>query len=203
MPEAVAPPSDLTAVARIRNAALDGFARDGAAATSIRGVAEAAGVSPGLVQHHFPSKAELRRAVNEYVIWVARDAFEDVSVGENADDIFEEFGKRITAFVREHPTALRYVARAAAEGDPAALELFDGFVAIAEEHQTRLADAGLLEPGLDRTWAALNLVVFNLGTVMLEQAIDRHLPEPFVRPKSLERWNAASTALFRRGFSRR
>jgi AcrR family transcriptional regulator len=200
MAEIVTRPSDLTAVARIRNAALDGFGRDGVAATSIRGVADAAGVSPGLVQHHFPAKADLRAAVNEYVISIARDAFEDVSVGEGADDIFEEMGNRIMALVRDHPAALRYVARAAAEGDPAALALFDGFVAIAETQQDRLADEGLLEPGLDRTWAALHLVVFNLGTVMLEQAIDRHLPEPFLRPESLERWNAATTALFRRAF---
>jgi AcrR family transcriptional regulator len=202
MAEIVTRPSDLTAVARIRNAALDGFARDGVAATSIRGVAEAAGVSPGLVQHHFPAKADLRAAVNEYVISIARDAFEDVSVGEGAADIFEEMGNRIMALVRDHPTALRYVARAAAEGDPAALALFDGFVAIAETQQGRLADEGLLEPGLDRTWAALHLVVFNLGAVMFQKAIDRHLPEPFMRPESLERWNAATTALFRRAFSR-
>jgi TetR/AcrR family transcriptional regulator, regulator of cefoperazone and chloramphenicol sensitivity len=202
MPEVAAGASDLTAVARIRNAALDGFARDGVAATSIRSVAEAAGVSPGLVQHHFPSKAALRIAVNEYVIRIAREAFADVPVDGDAAAIFEDFGDRITALVREHPTALRYVARAAAEGDPAALDLFDGFVAITEAQQGRLADAGLLEPSLDRTWAALHLVVFNLGTVMLEEAIDRHLPEPFRREESLERWNAAGTAFFRRALTR-
>lgn len=202
MPEVAAGASDLTAVARIRNAALDGFARDGVAATSIRSVAEAAGVSPGLVQHHFPSKAALRIAVNEYVIRIAREAFADVPVDGDAAAIFEDFGDRITALVREHPTALRYVARAAAEGDPAALDLFDGFVAITEAQQGRLADAGLLEPSLDRTWAALHLVVFNLGTMMLEEAIDRHLPEPFRREESLERWNAAGTAFFRRALTR-
>jgi TetR/AcrR family transcriptional regulator, regulator of cefoperazone and chloramphenicol sensitivity len=202
MPEVAAGASDLTAVARIRNAALDGFARDGVAATSIRSVAEAAGVSPGLVQHHFPSKAALRVAVNEYVIRIAREAFADVPIDGDAAAIFEDFGDRITALVGEHPTALRYVARAAAEGDPAALDLFDGFVAITEAQQGRLADAGLLEPSLDRTWAALHLVVFNLGTVMLEEAIDRHLPEPFRREESLERWNSASTAFFRRALTR-
>jgi len=46
------PVSDLNAAARIRNAALEGFAANGVAATSIRDVAAAAGVSPGLVQHH-------------------------------------------------------------------------------------------------------------------------------------------------------
>src|SRR5437899_7555139 len=66
--------SDLTAVARIRNAALRHFAARGVAATSIRDVARAARVSPGLVQHHFHSKARLRRAVDEFVIRRALEA---------------------------------------------------------------------------------------------------------------------------------
>src|SRR5207249_1206694 len=67
--------SDLTAAARIRNAALRHFAARGVAATSIRDVARAARVSPGLVQHHFRSKARLRRAVDEFVIRRALEAF--------------------------------------------------------------------------------------------------------------------------------
>src|SRR5437867_3678661 len=52
------PPSDLTGAARIRDAALRQFAARGVAAASIRHVAKAAGVSPGLVQHHFRSRSE-------------------------------------------------------------------------------------------------------------------------------------------------
>ena len=63
--------SDLTGLARIRNAALEGFARDGVAATSIRDVAKRAGVSPGLVQHYFQSKAALVEAVNAHVLAIA------------------------------------------------------------------------------------------------------------------------------------
>ena len=67
--------SDLTAAARIREAALRRFAERGVAATSIRDVAKAAGVSPGLVQHHFRSKARLRRAVADHVMRRAIEAF--------------------------------------------------------------------------------------------------------------------------------
>lgn len=42
-------------------------------------------------------------------------------------------------------------------------------------------------------------VVYNLGTVLLEQAISRHLPEPFFTDRQLQRWNDATTTLIRRG----
>jgi len=194
--------SDLTAQARIRNAALEGFARDGVAGTSIRDVAEAADVSPGLVQHYFPSKTALRDAVNDYVIEIVRESFSDLPLDASSPDLFDELGDRITSVVAEHPTALLYVGRAAAEGDEAALQLFDAFVAIADQRLESLADKRLLHPDVDLRWAALHVVVMNLGTVLLAQAIDRHLPEPFFTPAELQRWNVASTALFKRAFVR-
>ncbi len=195
--------SDLTSYARIRNAALEGFARDGVAGTSIRDVAKAAEVSPGLVQHHFPTKAALIGAVNDYVIGVASDAFSDPPGEGSPTDVQQELGDRVTAFVREHPTALLYVARSAADGDRAALEIFDAFLAIARAQWQALADHALLRPDIDLTWAALHVVVLNLGTILLVDAINRHLPEPFLDPEQLERWNAASNALFREGLYRR
>jgi hypothetical protein len=38
-----------------------------------------------------------------------------------------------------------------------------------------------------------------LGSVLLEDAVDRHLPQPFFTLAQFERWNAASNALFREG----
>ena len=51
---------DLTARARIRDAAIQLFAEHGIAATTIRGIAKAARVSEGLVRHHFGSQDDLR-----------------------------------------------------------------------------------------------------------------------------------------------
>jgi AcrR family transcriptional regulator len=191
--------SDLTGLARIRNAALESFARDGVAATSIRDVAKEAGVSPGLVQHYFSTKAALVEAVNEHVVRIATDAFADLSESGSPIEAQQELGDRVTAFVREHPTALRYVARSAADGEEAALEIFDAFVAIAQSQWQRLADHDLLRPDADLTWTALHAVVLVLGSVLLKDAVDRHLPQPFFTPAQLERWNAASNALFREG----
>src|SRR5439155_20095474 len=57
--------SDLTTKARIRDTAMELFGREGVAASSLRGVARAAGVSPGLIVHHFGTKEGLIRAVDE------------------------------------------------------------------------------------------------------------------------------------------
>ncbi len=71
---AASPPSeDLTTRARIRDAAVLRFGREGFGA-SVRTVAADAGVSPGLVIHHFGSKDGLRAACDEYVLRAAAEA---------------------------------------------------------------------------------------------------------------------------------
>jgi AcrR family transcriptional regulator len=190
---------DLNTSARVRNAALAGFATNGVSATSIRSVARAAGVSAGLVQHHFPTKEALRNAVNEYVVAIATEAFSDLPDNGTPEEIQGELGDRITAFVRDHPTALRYVARAVADGDQAATDIFDAFVAIAKTQWERLARQGLLRDNADLAWSALHVVVLNLATVLLEHAINRHLPAALREPEELQRWNQATGDLFRQG----
>ena len=63
--------SDLTARATVRDCAIAVFARDGFAA-SVRTIAEAAGVSPGLVIHHFGSKDGLRAECDDHVLELTR-----------------------------------------------------------------------------------------------------------------------------------
>lgn len=196
---------DLTAEARIRNAALEGFARDGVNATSIRDVARSANVSPGLVQHHFKTKADLERAVNEYVIQIATEAyegFEEATAGASTEELLAAMGDFITAFFRDHRDALLYVIRSAALGEEAGLGVFDAFLAIVSAQVERLAHDGTLREDVDRLWTSLHVVIFNLGTVMLEPAIDRHLSAPMRDSAQLERWNEASTRLISRGVVR-
>src|SRR5215813_4115516 len=66
MPVARPAYEDLTARARIRDAALTLFAERGIEASTIRDIAAAAGVSSGLVRHHFGSKEALRDACDAY-----------------------------------------------------------------------------------------------------------------------------------------
>ena len=58
--------ADLTAAARIRDAAIEQFGQHGFG-VGLRTIAEAAGVSAALVIHHFGSKDGLRKACDDYV----------------------------------------------------------------------------------------------------------------------------------------
>jgi AcrR family transcriptional regulator len=193
---------DLTAVARIRNAALEGFARDGVAGTSIRDVAKAANVSAGLVQHHFKTKEDLERAVNEYVIQIATEAyegFEESTASATTDELLCAMGERIAEFVSEYRSALLYVIRSAAQGEEAGLNIFDALLALIDAQVQRLADEGTLRDDVDRLWVGLHIVIFNLGTVLLEPAVDRHLAGSFRDSSELERWNRAAEDLMQHG----
>ena len=59
---------DLTARARIRDAAIDLFAERGIGPATVRDIAQRAGVSSGLLRHHFGSKEGLRDACDEYAL---------------------------------------------------------------------------------------------------------------------------------------
>jgi len=193
--------SDLTPAARIRNSALEGFAEKGVAATSIGDVAEAAGVSPGLVQHYFETKAGLRQAVNAYVLAIAQEAFGELLGAGPVADSFQEAGDRITSVVRNHRTAVLYLARSVAEHDEAALDLFDGFVDIALTQLRHLAETREVDPDIDFEWTALHIVTNIIGTVLFESAVNRHLPEPLFTSNGLARWNRATTELFQHGLA--
>lgn len=196
------PSEDLTAAARIRNAALEAFAADGVAATSIRDVAKRAGVSPGLVQHHFTNKDTLKRAVDEYVARVGAAAIGGDHPPGEPGEVVQGIGDRLTRWMRDHQVSLLYTIRSAAEGDESALRIFDTFVEVGDAQLERLGEEGLLREGLDRRWAILHVIIMNLATAMLEPAINRHLDAPLRDPEQLERWNRATSELFRAGLFR-
>jgi AcrR family transcriptional regulator len=186
-------PVEASTFERIRTAALEGFARQGVSATSIRDIAEAAGVSPGLIQHYFSSKAALRVAVDEHVTEVARAA---LGVREVHGDPVEDIAQRLTALVADHFLALLYVARGVAEQDEAALAIFDTLADLCRRQLAEFQRRGMLRPDLDLEWAALHTVLINLGTVIMEPGVSRQLGRPFLAKRQLERWKQATTALF-------
>jgi AcrR family transcriptional regulator len=194
--------SELTAYARIRRAALVSFARLGMASTTIRGVAAAAGVSPGLVQHHFRSKEGLRAAVDAFVLERASKAVDAAAGGGSSAEVAAGFGERIADFIRSSPDLVAYARRALLEGDPSGLALFDALVDLARSELERLAAEGLLRSDLDLTWTALHIVLLNAAPVLLEAAVDRHLEQPFLSEEGITRWRESTSLLITKGVYR-
>jgi AcrR family transcriptional regulator len=194
--------ADLTAAARIRDAALREFAARGVSATSIRDVARAAKVSPGLVQHHFRSKAGLRRAVEEFVTRRAIEALGNLVPDGSPAETTTRIAHRISAFIRENPAAFAYIGRSLLEGDAAGVALFESLLGVARAQIDRFRDAGLLRADLDLDWTVLHVVLIDVGAYLLEAGLVRYLGESPRSERGLERMERATAALFLRGIFR-
>lgn len=164
------PIDDLTARARIRDAALEQFAEHGVKGATIRGIAEAAGVSPGLVQHHFSSKNELRRACDAYAMEVFR---------RTKGEALEGGGLRNPSFLgiaaRTSMRMQRYVARAMVDGSAAAAEFFDELVEFTEDYLKRDVP-GLIPPRTNDLHAyAAVMTGMSVGLMVLHDHMSRAL----------------------------
>lgn len=163
------PPEDLTARARIRDAALEQFARYGMKGATIRGIAEAAGVSSGLVRHHFGSKAELRRACDQAVLDLFRRRLVQASIdGDITPDLLA------TLYGPGRPM-LRYLARAATEDPSVTSQLLDELAAGNEEFLSATWP-DRFPPGAQKTRdTATAMSAMNGGTVVLHQFMARRM----------------------------
>jgi AcrR family transcriptional regulator len=125
---------DLTGRARIRDAAIRLFAERGIAGTTVRDIAQKAGVSPGLLRHHFGSKEALREACDAYALDRLLKIKEELLLdGKVANAGF---------LPSVHPTIVllyRYVTQALLDGSPSAAAMFDDMVALTEQWVTKHA----------------------------------------------------------------
>lgn len=161
---------DLTARARIRDAAITCFADAGVAGTSIRTVAAAAGVSPALVIHHFGSKDALRVACDQHVAALVR---EQKSAAMAQGPGLDPFASLRT--YRDGPPMLRYLARTLSDGSPHVAALVDEMVEDAVGYMQQGVEAGLLEPSDDPYGRAAVLTLWSLGALVLHEHANRLL----------------------------
>jgi AcrR family transcriptional regulator len=160
---------DLTARARIRDAAMELFAAHGVRGTTIRGVAEAAGVSPGLVQHHFGSKQGLREACDDHVMESIRRLKTETLDGGMADPGV------LSTVVRASVPLRRYLARALVDGSSGAARLFDESVEFTKE-MLESPPPGVLKPRTSDLHAyAVAMTSMSFGVVALHEHLSRAL----------------------------
>ena len=168
---------DLTARARIREAAIRLFAEHGVEETAILDITKEAGVSGGLIRHHFGSKDGLRVACDTYVYSeLVRFKLEALEK-RKADPEF------LVTFDARQVLLRRYFGRAMIDGSPAAASRFDDIV---DEYEQWFID----QPGLDladaRACAAV-MTGMTIGVLAMQDHIARALGEDPLSPKLQER----------------
>lgn len=184
---AAGPPfEDLTARARIRDAAIRLFTEKGAKGTSILDIAKAAGVSGGLIRHHFGSKDGLRVACDTYVMDELLRFKLEVLEQVHADPDFQP------TFDTRQVLLRRYIGRAMFDGSSAAGARFAETVDQTEQWFTGQSGLDLPDP---RACAAV-LASMTIGVFAMQDQIARALDEDPLSSKLQERIALAYADLY-------
>ncbi|HZQ32338.1 MAG TPA: TetR family transcriptional regulator [Mycobacterium sp.] len=177
---------DLTATARIRDAAIEQWGQHGFN-VGLRAIAEAAGVSAGLVIHHFGSKAGLRKACDDYVTEEIRSVKSESLRTADPATWFAQ-----VAAIETYAPMMAYLVRNMQSGTELAKTFWRRMLDNAEEYLEEGVRAGTLKPSRDPKARAKYLGLIGGGGLLLYlqmhdnptdmAAVLRHYGEEMVLP---------------------
>jgi AcrR family transcriptional regulator len=153
--------ADMTAAARIRDAAIEQFGQRGFD-VGLRTIAEAAGVSAALVIHHFGSKDGLRKACDDFV---AEEIRESKAEAMRSNDPAVWFAQ--LAEIEEFAPLIAYLVRSMQTGGDLAKMLWRRMIENAEEYLEDGVRAGTIKPSRDPRARAKYLGITGGGGLLL------------------------------------
>jgi len=191
---------DRTARAVIRDEALRLFAEHGPDAVTVRQIATAAGVSPGLVIHHFGSKDGLREAVDAHVL-----AMFGTMLGElTAPDLYDPgaAGSLAEAVMRCLPPGSPvpgYLRRLLLSGGDPGRDLFRRLYQGSRAALDAMSEAGLAAQGADPDVRAAILMSNDLAVLLLREQLAEVLGEDPLSAAGMARWGREMLTIYAAG----
>ncbi|OBA94833.1 TetR family transcriptional regulator [Mycobacteriaceae bacterium 1482268.1] len=152
---------DLTAVARIRDAAIDQVGQHGFN-VGLRAIAKAAGVSAALVIHHFGSKEGLIKACDDHIVEQIRE-----SKSESLRSADPAMWLSQIAEIESYAPMTAYLLRSMQSGGALAKAFWQRMLDNAEEYLEEGVRAGTLKPSRDPKARAKFLGINNGGGLLL------------------------------------
>ncbi|MFE7604672.1 TetR family transcriptional regulator [Brachybacterium paraconglomeratum] len=146
---------------RILQAAMRRFAVDGLGAP-LRAVAQDAGVSAGLIIHHFGSREKLLEACDRRALEVTRQQKRAAVTGGVGTMLAQ------LAAVEQYAPETGYVLRRLQAGGPLARRLIEDFIANARDYHEEGERAGVLSPSRDPEARVRVLAHMALGSLVLQ-----------------------------------
>ena len=189
------PSSDLTTRARIRDAALALFGANGYSATSVRAIAEHAGVSAALVMHHFGSKEALRAECDAHIVDEVIGRKEQLATDSDLSSTM----RRWLADVDVHRASLDYLARMISDGTDAGARLFDDLVDRTASMIDAEVTAGRMRASSDPRMTAVIVAAHGLVPLLLESQLGRVLGESGLTPALIARMTLPTLELYTHG----
>jgi AcrR family transcriptional regulator len=153
--------ADLTAAARIRDAAIEQFGEHGFG-VGLRAIAEAAGVSAALVIHHFGSKKGLRKACEDYIAETIRGTKSEALQSNDPATWFAQMAE-----IEEYAPLMAYLVRSMQTGGELANMLWRRMIDNAEVYMEEGVRAGTIKPSRDPQARARYLAITGGGGFLL------------------------------------
>ncbi|MBL1076786.1 TetR/AcrR family transcriptional regulator [Nocardia sp. 2] len=163
---------DLTAKARIRNAAMDLFAQYGESRVSLRAVAAEASVTLGLVQHHFKTKAGLRDAVDQLVSEYFYQAVHSIPPTGTATEVASARDDAVRRMLRDNPAVVNYLRRTILEPEPTQQKFLERLVELTRNEVVSLRESGLASTTRRESTQIVAILVRQFGELLLAPMID-------------------------------
>jgi TetR/AcrR family transcriptional regulator, regulator of cefoperazone and chloramphenicol sensitivity len=185
---------DTTAAARIRDAAIARFGADGYDATTVRDIAQDAGVSAALVIHHFGSKDGLRQACDE---WLIAELIEEKGM-TSGPAIAETMQAWLDDSGRFHHF-IDYFATMLAAGGEGGNRLFDRLLHETAAMLEHGVEAGAMHPSSDPEIRALMITINGLAPLLLREQLTRVLGTPFGSAAAARRMTLPTLELYTDG----
>lgn len=187
---------------RLRDAALVLFGEHGYEGTSVRSIAQRAGVTAGLVLHHYGSKQGLRDAVDRHVLDSVRAAWTELADISEGQDHLALRRHGFEVLFQQHPYMGRYLRRALLESSEASVVFFDGLMELSRSLVESLREAGLAQPTDDPDAQVLLSMLVGLMPVLLPRHIERNLGISLRSDEGVRRWAAAEYEFLTHGSMR-
>lgn len=153
--------ADLTAVARIRDAAIEQFGEHGFG-VGLRSIAEAAGVSAALVIHHFGSKDGLRKACDEFVSEEIRSGKSETIQSRDPATWLGQMAE-----IESYAPLMAYLVRSMQSGGELAKMLWQSMIDNVEAYMEEGVQAGTVKPSRDPHARARYLAITGGGGFLL------------------------------------
>ncbi|WP_369639884.1 TetR/AcrR family transcriptional regulator, partial [Nocardia sp. JMUB6875] len=163
---------DLTAKARIRNAAMDLFAQYGDSRVSLRAVAAEAGVTLGLVQHHFKTKDGLRDAVDKLVVDYFATTVASIPPTGTSAEVAAARDEAVRQMLQDNPAVVNYIRRSLLEPSETRLHLLDAVVELTRNEVAGLREAGLASTDKPESAQIVAVLLRQFGELLLAPMLD-------------------------------
>lgn len=163
---------DLTAKARIRNVAMDLYAEQGEDRISMRAIATAAGVTVGLLVHHFKTKDGIRTAVEQLIVDYFAQAVAQAPTTGTPREVATARDAAVERMLESNPAVVNYLRRALLDPNGSKSQLLQRLTELTRSEVAKAREAGIASTHRRDSTQIIEIIVRQLGQLFLQPMID-------------------------------